>query len=235
MRNVKALAFDVGGTVFDWQTPICEAVQALAQARSVTVDPQRFALEWRRGMFAVLAQVRQGTLPWMNADAMHRRALDGVAEQHPELNLSRGERDELNRVWHRMRAWPEFPEALARLRRRYTVIVLTVLSWAIAVDCSRASGIQWDGVLSCEFLGHYKPEREAYLAAARLLGLEPGRVAMVAVHPGDLRAAKAAVFKTVYVAPRLDEPDLPGFAQADEDEFDLSASDFSALAETLCA
>jgi len=234
MHDVQALAFDVGGTVFDWQTPICDAVQALAQARGVPLDPQRFALEWRRGMFGVLAQVREGTLPWMNADAMHRRALDSVAEQHPELNLSIKERDELNRVWHRMQAWPEFPAALVRLRRHYTAIVLTVLSWAIAVDCSRASGICWDGVLSCEFLGHYKPEREAYLAAARLLNLEPERVAMVAVHPSDLRAARAAGFKTVYVTPRLDEPDLPGFAQADESEFDLSVHDFSELAEALC-
>ena len=133
MKEVEALAFDVGGTVFDWQTPIRAAVKSLARERGAEVDDRQFALAWRAGMFGVLKQVREGTLPWMNADQMHRRVLDDLAEKYSRLDLSTQDRDELNRIWHRLKAWPDLPGALARLRERYKAIVLTVLSWAIAV------------------------------------------------------------------------------------------------------
>jgi len=145
------------------------------------------------------------------------------------------DRDELNQVWHQLKAWPEFPAALLRLRQEYKVIVLTVLSWSIAIDCSRCSGISWDGILSCEFLGHYKPESQVYHAGARLLGLEPDQVMMVASHAVDLRGAKAAGLHTAYVDPKSDEPDFLGFADADPHEFDIWVSDFTKLADELCS
>ncbi len=233
-HDIKALAFDVGGTVFDWQTPIRAEIDARAGRLGIAVDSKAFAFDWRTRMFGILAEVRGGDLPWMNVDAIHRRALAAMKDDYPDLAFSDSDLDRLNRVWHRLTAWPDFPDALARLRERYTVIVLTVLSWSIAVDCSRASGIAWDGVLSCEFLGHYKPEPEVYWAAGRLLGLEPAAVMMVASHGADLRAAKDAGLATAYVAPKLKEPDFPGFTEASPDEFDIVATDFTELADKLC-
>ena len=91
-----------------------------------------------------------------------------------------------------MNAWPGSAECLEALRSRYKVTVLTVMSWAIAVDCSKHNGISWDGILSCEFLGHYKPEPEAYHASAKYLGLDISEVMMCAAHKGDLQAAARA-------------------------------------------
>ena len=88
-------------------------------------------------MFELLGQVRSGDLPWMNADELHRRALDDMIEKYPVLNLTTTERDALNQVWHRLRVWPDAPQALEKLRRRYTVVVLTILSWALVVDSSK--------------------------------------------------------------------------------------------------
>ncbi len=232
--GVSALAFDVGGTVFDWQTPIRAEIAARAERLGVGTDAKAFAFDWRTRMFGILAEVRRGDLPWMNVDEIHRLALDRMRPDYPELAFSDGDLDALNRVWHRLRAWPDFPDALARLREPYIVIVLTVLSWSIAVDCSRASGIAWDGILSCEFLGRYKPEPEVYRSAARLLGLAPDEVMMVAAHGADLRAAKDAGLRTAYVAPKLAEPDFPGFTEASPDEFDVVAADFADLADQLC-
>lgn len=130
-------------------------------------------------MFELLGQVRNGELPWMNADELHRRALDDMVEKYPTLDLTPDERDELNHVWHRLRVWQDAPQALERLRSRYTVVVLTILSWAIVVDSSKRAGIIWDGILSCEFLGHYKPDPEAYHAGVRLLGIAPHEAMMV--------------------------------------------------------
>ena len=183
LSQIKALTFDVGGTVFDWRGAIESEVGRIAQRQGADVDVPQFATDWRRGMFAMLARVRSRELPWMNADQLHRAVLDDVMAKHDSLTLSASERDELNGVWHRLDAWPDAPAAIERLRGRYTVVVLTVLSWAIAVDCSKRSGIGWDGILSCEFLGDYKPDAPAYRAGVRLLGLEPEQTMMVAAHP----------------------------------------------------
>ena len=233
LTQIRALSFDVGGTVFDWHSTIRDEVTTLATASGATVDAPLFANTWRRKMFELLAKVRRDELPWMNADALHRMALDEMAPDQPSFKLTPGQADELNRVWHRLRVWPDFPPALERLRSRYTVIVLTVLSWSIVVDSSKETSLSWDGVLSCEFLGHYKPDREAYLAGVRMLGLQPEQVMMVAAHPGDLRAAAAAGLRTAYT-PRPDErgegSGPPPEATA---RFDVNARDFTDLAELL--
>lgn len=233
LHTIKALTFDVGGTIFDWHHTIRAEVEGIAQARGVEMDCASFTNNWRWRMFELLGQVRNGDLPWMNADELHRRALDDMIEQYPALDLTTTERDALNQVWHRLRVWPDAPQALEHLRRRYTVVVLTILSWALVVDSSKTADITWDGILSCEFLGHYKPDPEAYHAGVRLLGIKPHEAMMVATHPGDLRAAKAAGLHTAYV-PRPGErgegndPDL-----SPQPDFDVNATDFPGLARQL--
>ncbi len=239
LAQIRALTFDVGGTVFDWHHGIKDEVTRLADERGVAVDAAQFANRWRREMFIQLARVRAGELPWMNADQLHRRALDVISPTYPELELSSEDRDNLNTVWHRLVAWPDFPAVLPRLRQRYTTTVLTVLSFAIVVDSSKHNGLSWDAIISCEVFDHYKPDREAYLSGVRLLGVQPEQAMMVACHPGDLRAAAAAGLRTAYV-PRPLESGAPGgsdlfaaSAGADPLDFDVVASDFPGLAEKL--
>ncbi len=234
MKNYKALAFDVGGTVFDWQTPIRAAIQTRADSLGVTMDTRAFAFDWRTRMFVLLAKMRNGDIPWMNVDGIHRLALEEMNPSYPDLKFTSDDLDELNRVWHRLPVWPDFPDAIERLREKYTCIVLTVLSWSIVVDCSRLSNTHWHGILSCEFLGHYKPDQGVYHDAGRLLGIDPGDVMMVAAHGADLRAAKDAGLGTAYVMPKLAEPDFPGFTEASPDEFEVVAKDFTELADKLC-
>ena len=230
MRNgIKALTFDVGGSVFDWQTSTRKAVRGIADARGVEVDDGAFTMTWRRRMFEELGKVRRGDLPWQNADQLHRAILDELADAYPQLELTARDRDDLNRAWHRMGVWDDVPDALRRLREHYIVSILTVLSLSIVVDSSRHSGIDWDAYLSCEFLGVYKPAAEAYQMAVRLLGAEPHEVMMVAVHPGDLLAAQRAGMKTGYVKPKLWEPG----AEGPTDGFDVSAEDYGDFARQL--
>lgn len=229
-RGIKALTFDVGGSVFDWQTATRGAVRSLAAARGVTVDDRAFAFTWRRRMFEQLAEVRAGKRPWQNADSLHRAVLDELAADYPALALTDADRDELNRVWHRLGVWEDVSEALAQLRQRYVVSILTVLSLAIVVDSSKHAGIDWDAYLSCEFLGVYKPEHRAYTYAAELLGAKPEETMMVAVHPPDLAAAAAAGLKTAYVKPKLAEAGSRG----DTSNFDVRAEDYRDLARQLC-
>lgn len=235
LSQIRALTWDIGGTVFDWHHTIKDEIAALAEARGADLDPALFANTWRRRMFQELQRVRSGDLPWMNADQLHRRVLDELASEHPALELSAADRDELNAVWHRLAVWPDAPDALRRLRKRYTVVVLTVMSTAIAIDSSKHNGLEWDAVISCEFLGHYKPAPEAYLGALKLLGVEPGQAIMCAAHPGDLRAAMAAGLRSAYL-PRPGESGEGNDGDlSPQPDFDINAAGFTDLAGQLLA
>ena len=234
MRNmtgeIKVLTFDVGGSVFDWQSSTQAAVKELADERRVVLDVAAFCFQWRRRMFETLAEVRKGNLSWRNADQIHLSVLDELGEQHSELELTSDDKQRLNSAWHRMDVWEDVPEALIRLRERYVVSILTVLSLSIVVDSSKHAGIDWDAYLSCEFLGVYKPEAEAYQKAARLFGVEPSETMMVACHPPDLAAAQRAGLKAAHVKPKVWEMGSEG----DSSGFEIQAESYTDLADQLC-
>ncbi len=136
-------------------------------------------------------------------------------------------------TWHRLKVFAGALEAIDRLRTKYTVVVLTILSWESIVNSSKTAGVQWDGILSCEFLGYYKPSLQAYLKGTRLLGLKPAESMMVAAHEGDLAAARKAGMYTAYVKVPEEDSLSEAFGQSGESNFDIQAKDFEALCELL--
>jgi 2-haloacid dehalogenase len=230
LDDIRALAFDVFGTVVDWHGSVAAEVARLR----LPVDGGGFALAWRAGYAPAMQAVRAGTLPWTNIDGLHRRILDGLLAERG-LALPEGERVALNRIWHRLSPWPDSVAGLVRLKRRYIVAALSNGNVALLVNMARHAGLPWDMVFSAELFGHYKPDPECYLGAARLLDLEPRQVLMVAAHPSDLRGAQAAGLRSALVKRPLErgpdgalEPWQPG-------EFDLVAEDFLDLARQLGA
>ena len=232
METVRGLFFDVGGTVFDWKNTARENIQNIADEKGVSIDSDAFATAWRGEMFKVHTQVRQGNLPWMTSDDMHLQALSNMASHFPLL----GEIDNtyfVKQTWHHLKPFAGAPEAIDRLRTKYTVVVLTILSWESIVSSSKAARVQWDGILSCEFLGYYKPSLQAYRKAIKLLGLKPSEAMMVAAHEGDLAAAQAAGLHTAYVnVPEEDNMD-EGFESPGDASFDIEAPDFEGLCRKL--
>jgi 2-haloacid dehalogenase len=77
-------------------------------------------------------------------------------------------------------------------------------------------------VLGVDEIGRYKPGRDVYLHAARSLGLDPGRVALVAVHAWDVEGAKRAGLLTGWCA-RLERRFDPVMAPPDAAGPDLVA------------
>ncbi len=233
MNQIKSLFFDVGGTVFDWKNTAREQIGLLVAQKGETIDAGAFADDWRREMFKIHNQVRQGNLPWINSDAMHLRALDHLSGTYPLLAAV--DRAALVRsTWHRLKAFDGAEAAIERLRSRYIVVVLTILSWESIVASSKAAGVQWDGILSCEFLGYYKPSLQAYLKAVDLLGLKAREAMMVAAHEGDLAAARAAGLHTALVAvPETDQVSAGFDVAEDAADFDIEAPDFESLCRQL--
>lgn len=229
---VKALTFDVFGTVVDWYSSIAAEGEEFGDTHGIDIDWAQFALKWRAGYGPAMNRVRQGELPWQNIDALHRRILDNLLDEFKIEGLSEADKDHLNRVWHRLKPWPDAVSGLQRLRTRYILATLSNGNVALLTNMAKFAKLPWDCILSAELVGHYKPDPEVYETAAALLGLSPHEVMMVAAHPGDLRASQAVGFQTALVPRPLEYG--PGSTQGvNAHPSDLVASDFNELADLL--
>ncbi len=233
LSSVRALTFDVFGTVVDWRGTIIREGEQLGSAKGIDADWAAFADQWRAGYAPAMARVRSGELPWTKIDALHRMILDGLLDDFGIAGLTEHEKDDWNRVWHRLAPWPDSVAGLTRLRQRFIVATLSNGNVALLVNMARHAGLPWDCILSAELMRRYKPDPETYLGAADLLGLRPEEVMMVAAHKGDLRAAQAVGLRTAFVArPHEFGPDVD-VDVAPESDFDVNAADIEDLASTL--
>jgi len=233
--GVKALVFDVFGTVVDWRASIIREGQLLGERKGYNVDWGVFADRWRAGYGPSMNRVRNGELPWTKLDTLHRMVLDELVQEFELTGLSEEELVEFNLAWHRLSPWPDTVAGLNRLRNEYVIASLSNGNVSLLVDIAKNAGIQWDTVLSAELSRHYKPDPEAYLKAPELLSLSPQQVLMVATHPSDLRSAANAGLKTAYVHRALERGAQNPKVPPARDEFDLFADDFLDLARQLGA
>ena len=231
--SVKALVFDVFGTVVDWRTSVTREVEDLAKRKHLAVDGAKFADAWRAAYGPSMQRVRTGELPWTTLDRLHRMTLDRILVEFGITGLREPETDALNHAWHRLRPWPDAVAGLTRLKKRWIIAPLSNGNVSLMTNMAKHSGLPWDCILGAELVRHYKPDREVYQSAADFLDLEPSEVMMVAAHAGDLRAAREVGLRTAFVARPLEygpngKPDLKANSPVD-----LSATDFEDLASQL--
>ncbi len=232
-HTVRALTFDVFGTVVDWRRSVIAEGVALGARTGLQADWAALADAWRKGYFASMARVAHGELAWDTIDALHRQVLDHLLPQHGLQALAEADRDHFNTVWHRLAPWPDTVAGLTRLKQRLTISTLSNGNLSLLVAMAKHAGLPWDAVLSAELFGRFKPDLAVYLGAARLLGLAPGQVLMVTAHPFDLVAAQKAGLKTAYI-PRPDEYGPGGRMEPVGDAvFDIVATDLVDLATQL--
>lgn len=233
LARVQALAFDVFGTVVDYRGTIIAEGEALNQARGLMVDWAAFADTWRGRYRPNMDRVARGELPWMNLDALHRLALDELLTQFGVTTLTEEEKRHLNRVWHRLRPWPDAVAGLTRLRARYILATLSNGNVALLVDMARHASLPWDCIFSAELIQIYKPDPRTYQMTYRLLDIQPDEVMLVAAHPDDLRAARGQGLRTCFVPRPLEAGPQATLPRIAEPDVDLVATDFEDLARRL--
>ena len=231
MIDVRALVFDVFGTVVDWRTGVAREVARLLGGR---VDALRFADDWRGRYAPSMDEVRSGRRPFVPLDALHRESVDDVLNAHGAADVPAGIRDELVLTWHRLDPWPDVVPGLRRLSARFVLAPLSNGGVALQIALARRSGLPWDAVLGAEVAGAYKPDAAVYDSAPRLLGLEPGHVLMVAAHDSDLAAARERGLRTAYVH-RPAEFGGRRIPPATDPAADLSVASFPELADLVDA
>eukprot|EP01041_Mallomonas_annulata_P018159 gene18159-36961_t len=198
--TVQVLAFDIFGTVVDWHGSIVREMQALYPA----VDGDAFALAWRAGYQPAMAQVMRGERGWTLVDDLHRSILDEILPRFGLAHLPEAERRHLNRVWHRLHAWPDSVEGLTRLKKRFTITTLSNGNIGLLTNMAKHAGLPLDCVLSAEVFKAYKPHPDTYLGVARVFDVPPEQVALVATHHDDLAAARACGLRTAYIERTLE-------------------------------
>ena len=227
-RPVKAIVFDVFGTLVDWRSGVAREAERLLGAQGIRTDWPAFADAWRAQYQPAMEAVRSGALPFSKLDALHRRNLDVVIGELGLAGVDEATRVELNLAWHRLDAWRDVGAALAALRRRFLLAPCSNGNISLMVDLARRNGWVWDAILGAEVARDYKPKAAVYLAAADAFGCRPAEVMMVAAHSSDLAAAASAGLRTAFLV-RPDEHGPGTGEKAAATPVDVSVADLEAL------
>jgi 2-haloacid dehalogenase len=224
--EIRALTFDVFGTLLDWRSTITRAVRESGSEG----DPEEFADDWRARALTATQEVNHHQRRWATFDALHGITLGELVDERG-LDLPAAGRAALVGAWHRLDPWPGVPAGLETLRRDRVVAALSNGNLALLVDLARHGDLRFDCLLSAELAQVYKPEAEVYRAGVRWLGLEPSEVMMVAAHPFDLKGARGAGLRTAFIDRPLEYG--PGSATREDPEADISVTSLDDLAARL--
>lgn len=231
--DIKALIFDVFGTVVDWRSSVVREGEALAARKGLDVDWVAFADGWRGLYDPAMARIRDGERDFVKLDVLHRENLVEMLGRTGITGLSEAEIDDFNFAWHRLDPWPDTVAGLTRLKSKFIIATQSNGNIALMVNMAKRAGLPWDAILGAEVVGHYKPVPAAYTEACNRLGLRPEQVLMTAAHNGDLLAARVCGLGTAFVS----RPTEYGPGQTKdvcaEHDFDYIADNFEELAEQL--
>ena len=232
--NVKALVFDVFGTVVDWRSSLIADFTAWSAKRGVSGDWAGLVDAWRQAYKPSMDEVRKNPAAGFKMlDNLHRASLEKLVAQFDIKGLSEADLHHLTLGWHRLNPWSDSVAGLTRLKTKYIISPLSNGNVALLTNMAKFAGLPWDLVMSAELFEHYKPDPETYLGAAKLLCLPPEQVMMVAAHNHDLKAAQKLGLKTAFVARPTEYGPLQKYDFEAKGDWDVVARDFGGIAETL--
>ena len=234
LSAVKALVFDVFGTVVDWRTSLVNDFTAWGKTRGITADWTALVDGWRGVYAASMDDVRKHPeRGYVILDVLHRRSLEKLVAQLSIQGLTEEDLQHLTLGWHRLHPWPDSVEGLTRLKTKYIIAPLSNGNVALLTNMAKFAGLPWDLILSAELFQHYKPDPETYLGAAKLLCLPPEQVMLVAAHNHDLAAAQKLGLKTAFVARSSEYGPLQKYDFDATGQWDIVTMDFGGIADKM--
>jgi 2-haloacid dehalogenase len=209
--RLKALFFDVFGTLVDWRSGVAREAQLILSPLKVSLDWKAFADAWREEYQPAMQEVRSGRLPYVKLDVIHRRMLQSILGRFNLEKIDENTLAQLTRSWHRLDAWEDVAAGLSRLRSSFLIAPVSNGNTALICDLARKNNFHWDAILGADTAQDFKPKAAVYLAAADALNLSPGDCMMCAAHSSDLQAAAANGLRTAFIARPQERP---GFSEA---------------------
>ncbi len=212
---VKALFFDVFGTLVDWRAGVAREARLLLQPLGHALDWNHFADAWRDQYQPAMQEVRAGRRPYTKLDVLHRENLQTILPRFGLTTLDETTLDQLTLAWHRLDAWQDVAAGLARIRQQYRIAPVSNGNITLMCDLARRNDFHWDAVLGADIARNFKPAAAVYLAAAGAFDLKPSECMMCAAHVSDLEAAADNGLRTAFIARPQErpgggaEPDFP--------------------------
>jgi 2-haloacid dehalogenase len=231
--SIKVLAFDVFGTVVDWRSSVIAEGEQLGKTRGLSVDWTAFADAWRAVYRPSLDRVQKGELPWTKLDVLHRTSLEEILKKFSIGGLREDEKDHFNRIWHRLKPWPDSVAGLKRLKSRFVITTLSNGNISLLTNMAKHAGLPWDCILSAENVHHYKPDPEIYRLVPDLFDLKPDQAMLVAAHENDLQSAQKYGLRTAYVHRPLEHGPGKAAVIPSSGKYDFVAKDFLDLADQM--
>lgn len=231
--KVKALCFDVFGTVTDWRSSVMREGQALSARLGVEVPWGEFVNKWRiDGYIAALIRIATGQMECIPTAEIHRIKLLELLDEYGLGGLGEAEIEHFNLAWNRIEAWPDAVEGLSMMKENFLIMPFSNGDYRCMLDIAKHNGLPWDGIISADFFKKVKPDLSIYADAAQMLCMAPAEIMMVAAHGPDLDAARKNGFRTAYVNRPLEYG--PGVdPEAKPEPYDYDADDFVELARML--
>ena len=233
VNNIKALVFDVFGTVVDWRTSIASEAKQCLSKKGYELDWVLFADSWRAKYQPAMERVRTGGRGFVRLDILHMENLIEVLKDFDIKSVTETELNYLNRAWHRLLPWSDSVPGLLRLKKKFIIGTMSNGNVALMVNMAKNGGLPWDVILGAEPAQAYKPEPQTYLTGVDWLNLKPSEVLMCAAHNADLVAAGAQGLKTAFIArPTEYGPNQKHDFEAEHD-FDYISENMLDLADKL--
>ena len=231
-NEVKALVFDVFGTVVDWRTSIINECEILGQQKHIDIDWSKFVDDWRAGYRPAMDNFRNDGEKWRVLDELHMDILLELLKSH-SISLNSDEINHLNKCWHRLHPWKDSVNGITRLNSKFITATLSNGNVGLLTNMAKFAKLPWTCILSAEIFKHYKPDDEVYRGAANILDLKPDQVMMVAAHKSDLLAAKSNGLVTAYINRPNEFGSYSVEVEDVEKDIDIWASDIESLADQL--
>ena len=198
--GLKALFFDVFGTLVDWRTGVAREAEKILKPIGYSLDWLAFADAWRDQYGPGMEEVRSGRMPYVKLDVIHRRMLQSISPRFGLDKLSDRALDELTLAWHLLDAWKDAPAGLARLRQRFLIAPVSNGNIALGSDLARRNDFRWDAILGADIARDFKPKASVYLSSVEAFNLLPSECMMCAAHSSDLKAAATLGLRTAHIA-----------------------------------
>lgn len=213
-NGVKALFFDVFGTLVDWRTGVARHAELVLRPLGYSIDWMAFADAWRERYQPGMEEVRSGRIPYTKLDILHRRMLGQIVSRFGLERLDGPVLDRLTLAWHHLDAWKDVRAGLARLRERFLIAPVSNGNTLLMCDLARRNDFHWDAILGADAAKDFKPKPAVYLAAADAFDLSPAQCMMCAAHSGDLISAASCGLRTAFIARPQEQPGVSETAAA---------------------
>lgn len=199
LSNVKALTFDLFGTVLDLGGSLMPSIETLLKEKDSDIDPQRFWEQWR---FRQRLEQYQDTIMMLGHSGYletARRAFSWTLKYFG-VALTDSEIKAFMQNWQQLSPFPDITAGLEKLRSRYKLVALSNGEPHFLEHLAK-NRVQWtfDEIISVEAFGFFKPHPAVYRGAAYRLNLEVWECMMVSSNPFDVAGARACGMRAAHV------------------------------------